>query len=465
MNRRVVPLFALLAFGCSAPSGEPSSSIEAVGVSQAALSSSAKEVTSFGSNPGALKLYEYVPTSLPSHAPLVLVLHGCTQTATDAQTWGWNELADQYGFAVGYPEQQTSNNSAHCFNWGGVYGNMTSLQRNQLENASIKQMSDTLVASHGLDKSRIFIVGFSAGAAEAVLVGATWPDVFAGVASIAGIPYACPTNFADVFTCQNPGVDKTAADWGAKVKAAFSSFSGTYPRLSVWQGSADTTVGTTNRTQIVRQWTNVHGASETPTASATVDGSNYTAFTDSAGKVVVESYEVPGMNHGVPVVPSKNCGATGTYGFDKGICASTRIAGFFGLIPNGSPTVASDGGVVQPTDSGANNAPNGEGGASSSTSGSSSSGGSPNGASSSSTSADDGGSVTTPGSGGVNQDDPRSAASTCAMASALGRSAGGGAPLTPFGVAVAFAAAGLARRRRRVHHEASAAIQPGASGR
>src|SRR5512140_4032021 len=86
-------------------------------------------VTSFGSNPGALDMYEYVPANLPSGRPLVVVMHGCTQTAASMEAAGWNALADQYQFAVLYPQQSTANNPVSCFNWAGNYGNPADLVR------------------------------------------------------------------------------------------------------------------------------------------------------------------------------------------------------------------------------------------------------------------------------------------------------------------------------------------------
>jgi poly(hydroxyalkanoate) depolymerase family esterase len=337
----------LAALGCSAPEPSdsgPESAIHFASVSQA-LTSSMEAVNSFGSNPGGLKLYKYVPKPLPTNAPLVLVLHGCMQGATDSATWGWNELADQYGFAVGYPEQQTANNSLKCFNWGGVYGDMSMLERGKGENQSIKQMVDTLVAAHGLDTKRVFIVGFSAGGGTALISAATWPDVYAGVASLSGLPYACNSDYSQVFTCQNPGVDHTAQEWGDKVRAAYPSYTGSYPRASIWQGAADVTVGTKNRTEIVRQWTNVNGVSETATTTETVDGAKHEIFTDNSGKALVESYEIPGMAHGVAVAPGQQCGAASTYAFDKGICQALRVGQFFGFIPS-TAAPAGDGGTT-----------------------------------------------------------------------------------------------------------------------
>src|SRR4051794_7292946 len=76
------------------------------------------QVTGFGSNPGALGMYSYVPTGLPSGAPLVVALHGCTQSASDYYTnAGWPKYADLYHFALVFPQQSSANNSTSCFNW------------------------------------------------------------------------------------------------------------------------------------------------------------------------------------------------------------------------------------------------------------------------------------------------------------------------------------------------------------
>jgi len=120
-------------------------------------------VSDFGSNPGGLAMYEYVPANLGAHRPLVVVLHGCTQTAAAMEAAGWNALADQYGFAVVYPEQQTANNPVRCFNWAGEYGDAANLDRGEGENQSIIAMVDHAIAAHDLDPSRVYVTGLSAG--------------------------------------------------------------------------------------------------------------------------------------------------------------------------------------------------------------------------------------------------------------------------------------------------------------
>src|SRR5438445_388554 len=75
-------------------------------------------VTGFGTNPGNLNMYSYVPAGITAKAPLVVVMHGCTQNATTvSQESGWNTLADRHKFYVVYPEQLAANNSSYCFNW------------------------------------------------------------------------------------------------------------------------------------------------------------------------------------------------------------------------------------------------------------------------------------------------------------------------------------------------------------
>jgi poly(3-hydroxybutyrate) depolymerase len=97
------------------------------------------EVTAFGSNPGNLKMYMYAPANVPDNAPLVVVLHGCTQNANEyAERTQWNRLAERFGFIVIYPEQQVVNNVLFCFNWFFP----ADASRDKGESLSIKQMID-----------------------------------------------------------------------------------------------------------------------------------------------------------------------------------------------------------------------------------------------------------------------------------------------------------------------------------
>lgn len=407
-----------LLLACSAGSAEE----EPTERTSSAATGAITEVKAFGPNPGALKMFEHVPAKLAAKPGLVLVLHGCTQGAADATAFGWNELSDELGFVVVYPEQTTANNPLRCFNWAGEYGDPANLQRGKGENQSLKSMVDKAVADHGVDPAKVFVVGFSAGAATALVAAATWPDVFAGAASIAGVPFHCTTVYAEVSSCQKPGKDKTPAQWGDLVRAAHAGHAGPWPRVSVWQGSADTIVGTANRKEIVEQWTNVHGLSASPSGTETVDGQARSVWKDAKGTPVVETYEIAAMGHGVPVVPSKQCGAVGAYAVDKGICAARRVAEFFGLTATGSGADAGSSG------------------------GASSGGASPGGASSgggSGAAGGDAGLASSSGGGGAGEaadDASGSYKSTCALGPATRAPAGGG---------LAFVALALAAFTRR----------------
>jgi poly(hydroxyalkanoate) depolymerase family esterase len=139
----------------------------------------------FGRNPGWLKARTYIPADLPRGAPLVVVLHGCGQSASEYNHGaGWSVLADRHGFALLFPEQQRSNNLYLAFNWFAAGHS----RRNRGEARSIREMVEAIVITHGIDRRRIFITGLSAGGAMTSVMLATYPDVFAGGAIIAGCP-------------------------------------------------------------------------------------------------------------------------------------------------------------------------------------------------------------------------------------------------------------------------------------
>jgi poly(hydroxyalkanoate) depolymerase family esterase len=290
------------------------------------------QVASFGSNPGALKAYEYIPDGLPAGAPLVVVMHGCTQTAAAMKDAGWEALADQYKFALLFPEQQTTNNPVRCFNWAGEHGDPANLVRGQGENASIISMIDAEIATHGLDRDRVFVTGLSAGAAFTAVMLATSPERFAAGSIMAGIPYRCATSVSGALSCTSPGATKTAEQWGALVRAASPGVA-TWPRVQIWQGSSDTTVAPRNADELVKQWTNVHGIDTTADETETIGSATRTAYA-ADGKVVVETYVIAGMGHAVVIGddPMGECSGTpSTFFVDKGICSTLRTAAFFGL--------------------------------------------------------------------------------------------------------------------------------------
>ncbi len=322
-----------LIWGCADPAPTPAT---VASVTQAQAGQGAyQQVADFGANPGGLAMYRYVPPNPRPGAPLVVAMHACTQNAAAYRSAGWEPLADEFGFYVVYPEQTQLNNGAGCFNWAGEYGDPTNLRRGEGENRSIISMIEHMQAEFDIDPGRIFATGHSGGAAQAALMMATWPDVFAGGAMIAGIPYNCTTAFAEVSSCLNPGRPRAAAQWAQSVFDAFPGFAGTYPKISVWQGTADFTVAPVNGTEMVKQWTAVHGLGERADVTEQVAGHQRSVWFDADGEAVVESYTIQGGGHGTFVDPDRGCGSPGAFFVDNNICSSRRIADFFGITGEG----------------------------------------------------------------------------------------------------------------------------------
>ncbi|WP_134496424.1 extracellular catalytic domain type 1 short-chain-length polyhydroxyalkanoate depolymerase [Microvirga pakistanensis] len=288
------------------------------------------ETGTFGSNPGNLRMFAYVPPELPPSPALVVVLHGCTQNAAGYDLGsGWSVLAERYGFVVLFPEQKEANNPKRCFNWF----QSSHIERERGEVASIRQMVERAVRDHGIDRDRVFVTGLSAGGAMTAAMLATYPEVFAGGAIIAGLPYRCATSVSEAFECMFQGHTRPAREWGDLVRHA-SQHQGPWPKVSVWHGSADTTVKLVNAGEIIKQWTDVHGIASSPSRSEMVDGYPRRVWTNDVGEDVIEEYIISGMAHGTPLATGDGddqYGVPGPFLLEVGISSSYHIAKFWGL--------------------------------------------------------------------------------------------------------------------------------------
>lgn len=285
-------------------------------------------LTAFGSNPGNLNSWQFVPDG--SDLPLVIILHGCTQSAADyARQSGWSELAERCGFAILLPEQQRANNPNLCFNWFAS----GDTQRDQGEALSIRQMIGAMAARYPIDPSRVFVTGLSAGGAMASAMLATYPEVFAGGAIIAGLPYGAAHSMSEALQRMRGQGHVDAERYGAYVREA-SSHDGPWPSVSVWQGDADMVVSPANADLIVGQWRAVHGLEVSPDRVDTVDGVPHRVWLDREGREVIEDYRIARMGHGTPlrVAGERSCGVAGAHMLDVGISSTWHLAERWGLI-------------------------------------------------------------------------------------------------------------------------------------
>lgn len=300
------------------------------GYGRGATDSPLVEINEFGSNPGALRMFSYVPEHLSPAPALVVVLHGCGQTAAgyDLGT-GWSTLAERYGFALLMPEQQASNNANTCFNWF----NPEDISRDGGEAGSVRQMIARMVGDHKIDSRRIYVTGLSAGGAMTSVMLATYPELFAGGAVIAGLPYGIASNVREALSGMMQSPSRPASELGDLVRNA-STHKGPWPKLSVWHGSADRTVNPANADEIVKQWLDLHGLRPEPMSSGEVDGHPRDVWWNADGETIVESYTITDMAHGTPLGINGNdepYGAEGAFLIEAGISSSYHIANFFGL--------------------------------------------------------------------------------------------------------------------------------------
>lgn len=285
------------------------------------------ELAEFGSNPGALRAWTYLPTGLRSNAPLVVVLHGCTQTPAGYDHGsGWSRLADRQGFALLFAEQTRANNSNLCFNWFVK----DDTRRDSGEALSIRQMIETLVVRRSLDRRRVFITGLSAGGAMALAMLAAYPEVFAGGAILAGLPYGCASNVPEAFDRMRGHGLPSERTLQSLISGA-SAHRGPWPTLSLWHGTADRTVDPGAMEAIIGQWRAALGVDHAPTYADVVNGFPHRVWSNAEGREVMEAYSITGMGHGAPIIAGEGEGegASAPFMLDVGISSTLQIARFW----------------------------------------------------------------------------------------------------------------------------------------
>ncbi len=178
----------------------------------------------------------YVPAAVAAGAPLIVMLHGCTQTADDfARGTGMNRLADEAGFLVAYPEQPRSANPSRCWNWFRP-GDQ---RRDAGEPALIAGLTRDIVARHRIDPGRVFVAGLSAGGAAAAIMGETYPDLYAAIGVHSGLACGAANDIAGAMTAMQRGGGKATA----RPSSAF------VPTI-IFHGDRDTTVNKANSDEI-----------------------------------------------------------------------------------------------------------------------------------------------------------------------------------------------------------------------
>jgi poly(hydroxyalkanoate) depolymerase family esterase len=253
----------------------------------------------YSNGSGTLAYQLYVPSTYKAGTamPLVVALHGCTETAdVFRQLTRWDQLAQQKGFIVLFPQQSSSNNYLSCWN----FFQTADMSRGAGEPAVIAGMTQSVQQRYGVDQTRTYVAGLSAGGAMSSVMAATYPDLYAA----AGIGSGC--EYAATATCAGyQSADPTQAARSAYT--AMGSHSRAMPVI-VFEGDKDTTVPPINAQQAVQQWQLTDGlalGSSVPTAPTSTSnatapgGQTYTVshYGDGRGHELIQSWLVHGMAH------------------------------------------------------------------------------------------------------------------------------------------------------------------------
>jgi len=234
--------------------------------------------------------------------PLVVMLHGCRQTLDDfAAGTRMNELADELGFLVVYPEQAPAANAARCWNWFQP----ADQRRDAGEPSLIAGITEAVIARHGADPRRVYVAGLSAGGAMAAVMGRTYPDLYAAVGVHSGLPYAAARDLASAL---------------AAMRGAPAPLSGAAIRTIVFHGDGDTTVHPSNGEFLAP------GASLQTVQRGEERGRKYTRMihVDAAGKPAREHWLVHGAGHAW-----SGGSVNGSYTDPKGPDATRAMLRFF----------------------------------------------------------------------------------------------------------------------------------------
>jgi poly(hydroxyalkanoate) depolymerase family esterase len=232
----------------------------------------------------------YIPSRhRAGRQPLLVMLHGGTQDADDfAAGTRMNALAEEHGFLVAYPSQCKSANPSLCWNWFKPGDQM----RDAGEPSIIAGITTEIIAEHDIDPRRVFVAGLSAGGAMAAVMGATYPEIYAGVGIHSGLPYRSASDVASAFSAMR-------GDRGQKRRQRKSRHTSDHAlrvRTIVFHGDADQIVHPSNGAKIVEAHAKTGDSMESTTAS-TSRGYTRTITRDKTGAVVVEQWLIHGSGH------------------------------------------------------------------------------------------------------------------------------------------------------------------------
>ena len=241
----------------------------------------------FTSADGSRPYKVYIPSGYREDRPmpLIVMLHGCTQSPDDfAAGTGMNELAERKGMVVAYPSQTSAANPQKCWNWFKE----SDQHRDSGEPSLIAGITRTVMANYAIDPNRVYAAGLSAGGATAVIMGQTYPDLYAAIGVHSGLACGAAKNMQSAFAAMHQGRP------GKKPR-------GGQPRVPViiFHGDSDMTVVCKNGDFIAEQLSGSSVVSKMTETGKVPGGHSFcrTTGVDTSGVNVVEQWTIHGAGH------------------------------------------------------------------------------------------------------------------------------------------------------------------------
>ena len=259
---------------------------------------------SFANDAGMRTYKLYIPAGYAAESnepvPVLVMLHGCTQSPDDfAAGTRMNALADQHGFLVIYPAQAANANGSKCWNWFRPLDQ----QRDSGEPSLIAGITREVAAAYRVDMRRIFVAGLSAGGAMAVILGATYPELYAAVGVHSGLPYGSAHDTASAFAAMRSGAAQPDQREPAGAQSATRAAATNSTPTIVFHGDRDQTVNARNADAIVAQVI-IAGRDQPPLGGNVETGTapggrryRHTDYVDHANLSVVEHWTVHAAGH------------------------------------------------------------------------------------------------------------------------------------------------------------------------